>query len=155
MPNFTSTITINAAPAITVSLTNVSYEQVKNSLGDFVYFVDTVYIAATNYAQVTGVATFTHYDANGNQRYVSLTPTVDPYQSQPAIYYDLKNYKVIFDGNSEVSFYMLPNTLLQLTFYSERISKEDWLDLYHINNFLEWEKIQEEPKFFDGYCDTI
>lgn len=146
-------ITINnTTPAVIISTgSNLTYQQIQNSLGSDVYWANEVYIWADIYQQVTGVAQFNHYDANGEQRFVSLTPVFDPYQQQPALYYDLNKFKVIIDGNSGIKFNLLPNVYLQLTFYCKRLSNRQMLDLNNIDNFRQLEESEGIPNFFEDY----
>ena len=155
MPLFSPTITINTVPAVTISGSNITYDQVKNSLGDYAYLVDRVYIWADNPQQITGVALYNYLDATGVQRYVALTPTKDPYQNQPALYYDLKPYNVVFNGNSQLSFNLLPNVYLQLTFYSKRVGKQDKLNELNPSNFKLFETEEDLPDFFENWQEQL
>lgn len=148
------TVTVGT-PAISVVMPNMDYQQFLNSLGDYAYFVNKIYILADTYRQCTEVAQFELLDKNGNQRFISLTPTVDPYQSQPAVYYDTKDAKMVFNGSSQLTMNVISMQRLQLSFYCTRISKKSALDAMNMDNFEELEVLEDKPKFFDEYEEVL
>ena len=48
MASFSPTVINNAVPGIQVSATNVSYDEIKRSLGDWVYLVRQTYLQSTS-----------------------------------------------------------------------------------------------------------
>jgi len=156
MPTTVVPVTIvNTTPNVSILPTNVTYEQFLNSLGDYVYWTQLVYIWSDVMMQLQGVPQFTHYDANGTQRFIYLTPTIDPFQAQNALFFDTKNYKIVIDGNSAVNLNLLPNVYLQLTFYGERLAKGEYLDLNGVNNFIDLQRTLGLPQIFDGYNEIL
>jgi len=128
----------------------VTYDQVKNSLGQYVYLLQGFYVQSTTLNQLIGAIKYVRYDADGNQLVTNITTTVDPYQDQNAIIVDLANFEtdVIFNGNSSVQFTVLPFEQMQLKLYMRRITSSFGRNL---KNFLVQEKIANKPHFFDNY----
>ncbi len=151
-PTVISPTVTTTTPAVTVTMPNMNYNQFLNSLGDYAYFVEKIYLASPSYRQITEVAQFNYLDANGNQRYISLTPTIDPYQSQPSLFYDVKDLNLVFNGNSQLLINLLANTKLQLSFYTKRIMKKE---LGTVDNFDELEKLEDRPDFFEDYEEVL
>jgi hypothetical protein len=128
----------------------VTYDQVKNSLGQYVYLLQGFYVQSTTLNQLIGAIKYLRYDADGNQLVTNITTTVDPYQDQNAIIVDLANFEsdVIFNGNSSIQFTVLPSEQMQLKLYMRRITSSFGRNL---KNFLVQEKISNKPHFFDNY----
>lgn len=155
MPQFTPTVIINTTPAVSIAGTNITYDQIKRSLGDYAYYVSSFYISSNKLAQISGVMTFNYLDKTGNQRFSAITPTIDPYQQNKALYYNAKEDVVIIDGNSQISFPFLPNTNILITLYTERVSKEDALNKTSPTNFQRLQEIMQIPDLFQEWDDKI
>lgn len=155
MPQFTPTVIINTTPAVVISGANIPYEQIKRSLGDYAYYVSSFYISSNNLSQITGVMTFNYLDKTGNQRFSAITPTIDPYQRNKALYFNAKEDVVIIDGNSQLSFQFLPQTSILITLYTERVSKEDELNKISPTNFKRLQDIMQIPDLFQEWDDKI
>lgn len=151
MPSFPVTITITTTPAVAVTATNVSYDEIRRSLGDYVYLVNRVYLFSNSFQQLNGVVKYQHYDVNGSINVESLTPTIDPYQSQKSLYYDTKKFNVIIDGQSNFDFDLLPNSELKIEFFTNRLAKRDALDILTPNNFKELESAMGRFSFFEDW----
>lgn len=155
MPSFSPTIVNNTIPAVIASFTNVTYDEIKRSLGDYVYFVNKVYLNANNLNQIKGVVRYQHYDVNGNQKIESLTPTVDPYQFQNSLFYETKDFDVILDGQSNFKFKLLPLSTLEIEFYTNRLAKKDALDALYPDNFKTLESAMGTFGFFEDWQTQI
>jgi hypothetical protein len=155
VPSFSPTIVNNTIPAVVVSATNVSYDEIKKSLGDYVYFVDKVYLFTNNIKQLTGVVKFQHYNVNGNQKIENLTPTVDPYQVQESLFYETKDFDVVLDGQSNFKFSLLPLTSLKVQFFAKRLAKKDALDALYPDNFKTLESAMGKFGFFEDWETKI
>lgn len=156
MATFSPTITTNTTPAIINTLTgNTTYTQFKNSLGQYVYLVDKVYLNTDTLAQIQGNFLYSKYDSGGNQNLQSVLSSIDPYQSQNSIYIETKDKNLVIDGRDYVRFKMQPNTNLQIKLYCERISNADTLDLNGMNNFKAFENASDKYNFFDQYKDIL
>jgi hypothetical protein len=153
---FAPIITVNANnPALVVTIADpgvpgVTYQQVKNSLGQYVYMLQGFYLQALSIKQLVGAIKYLRYDADGNQLVTNITTTVDPYQDQKAIVVDLANFEsdIIFNGNSTVQTDIYPFEQLQIKLYMRRITSSFGRNL---QNFLVQEKIAHQPRFFDNY----
>ena len=155
MPSFSVTITTNTTPAVSVTSTNVTYGEIKRSLGDFVYFVKRIYMYSTLSQQIGGVVKYQHYNVNGNVSVENLTPALDPYQFQASLFYHTKEYDIILDGQSNFKFNLLPSVYLKLEFYASRKAKRDALDIIHPNNFKTLESAMGDFNFFEDWQDEI
>lgn len=151
---FTPAIINNTLPEVSVTVADsgnppVTYNQIKNSLGNQVYNIDSFYLFSTVANQLIGVIKYNRYDATGNQEITNIATTVDPYQYVNAINVDLTQYPIgiILNGNSSLSSVILPNAYLQLKLYCRRITNG-----FDINgsNFRELEQIFR-PKFFETF----
>lgn len=151
MPLFTPTIIINTTPAVSVTSTNVTYAEIKQSLGDYVYFVEELYLASTIFNQIKGILKYQHYNVNGNQVLDSLTPAPSPYQYQNTIFYNTKQFDVILDGQSNLKFKLLPNAQIKIQFFTNRVAKRDALDIINPNNFKSIESAMGIYQFFEDW----
>lgn len=155
MPTFSPTVIVNTTPAILVTASNVSYAEIKRSLGSFVYLVNMIYQNSNNLTQINSVLRFQHYDADGTQKVESMTPAVDPYQFQKAMFYDAKDFNIILDGRSNFNFDMQPNSTLKMELFTNRISKTDALSLFAPNNFKVLESAMGRFGFFEDWQNQI
>lgn len=151
MPSFSPTIINNSTPAISVTASNVSYNEIKNSLGDYVYLVNKLYLFSNLLNQIKSVVRFQRYDVNGQKRIQSLTPSPSPYQYQNAIYYDTRTNDIILNGQSNLKFKLLPNAELNIDFYTDRVAKKDALDLLYPDNFKRLEAAMGDFVFFEDW----
>jgi hypothetical protein len=151
MPSFAVTITITTTPAVVVTASNVTYDEIRRSLGDYVYLVERVYLFSNSFQQISSVVKYEHYDVNGNIKVESLTPTVDPYQTQKSLFYDTKKFDVILNGQSSLDFDLLPNSEIKIEFFTNRLAKRDALDILTPNNFKELESAMGRFSFFEDW----
>jgi hypothetical protein len=134
---------------------NTTYTQFKNSLGQYDYLVDEIYLNTNNLVQIQGSFLYSRYDSDGRQNLQSVLSTISPYQTQNSIYINTEDKNLILDGRDYVRFKMQPNTLLQIKLYCERISNADTLDLIGMNNFKALEDATDKYDFFDQYVDIL
>jgi len=151
------TIIPQPRPALSVqpSGNDSDYRQLKNSLGNIVYKVYKVYIVSDNLQQIQGTFQFAKYDIDGNQRFVTIPSTIDPYQSSNAIYIDTKNKDIKFDGRDFIRFNVLPNTNTVIKLYALRLDLSDKLDKFGKSNFKELEELKGIPKLFSDFKDYL
>lgn len=161
MPSFAVQVINHTTPAISVgiedtggtqgslSLTPVTYSQLKNSLGQQAYKVNGFYIYSTNINQLTSVIKYSIFDAGGNQDVANVVTQVDPNQFVPSLLVDLQgfNKEIILNGNSNVGTTILPFTTVQLKFLAERVSNALGL------NYSNFEMMQESTNT-DFFKDT-
>lgn len=155
MPTISPTIINNTTPAVTIVGGNISYDEIRRSLGDYVYYVKRVYLFSTNIKQINGVVSYQIYDVNGKQSIQSLTPTVDPYQTQNSLFYDIDGKDVILNGQSSLAFDLLPNVTLKLEFFTNRLAKKDALDLITPSNFKTLESAMGIYTFFEDWQPNV
>ncbi len=156
MASFGVTVTANTTPAIGITISgNTTYTQLKNSLGQFVYNVSTVYLFSTLLNQIKGLFNYSKYDSSGNQNLQSILSVISPYQYQSSIYIDTSEKNLILDGRDFVRFNMLPNSNLSIKLYCNRIATTDILDYQNISNFVSLEKNMGDDDFFVQYVDIL
>lgn len=158
MPSFSSTINTNVAPpAVTATASNVTYGEIRRSLGDYVYCVKRLYLFSNNLKQLSGLVKYQHYNVNGNQVIESLTPTIDPYQTQVSLFYDTADKGLVLDGQSSLNFNLLPNSFIKVEFFATRVAKRDYLDaiLPDANNFKQLETAMGQFSFFEDWESQI
>jgi hypothetical protein len=154
---FAPSIITNTTPQVSVQVADggnpaVTYAQVKQSLGNQVYKVDTLNIFANTISQLIGAIQYNRYDAVGNREIHSIVTTVDPYQATTSIFTDLTKYKndVILNGNSTLQANILPNAFVLVTFYCRRITNSFGLNKF---NFSELEEIFRKDFYTKKYSD--
>ena len=146
---------LNDSPALEVTVQDsgvpaVTYAQIKNSLGQYVYLVEAFYMYSENLSQLIGLVNYNRYDSDGNKIVTNIATTVDPYQDNTSIVVDLSDYNtdVVLNGNSSFSATILPNADVKLTMYTKRINNSFGKNL---QAFLHGEIISHNPNFFDNY----
>jgi len=154
---FAPSIITNTTPQVSVQVADsgnpaVTYAQIKQSLGNQVYKVDTLNIFANSISQLIGAIQYNRYDAVGNREIHSIVTTVDPYQAATSIFTDLTKYKndVILNGNSTLQANILPNAYVLVTFYCRRITNSFGLNKF---NFSEIEEIFRKDFYTKKYSD--
>jgi hypothetical protein len=151
MASYSPIIINNTTPAISVIAADggdsttgdrgVSYSQIKQSLGSYVYDVQNIYLYSDNIKQLTGAVKYNIFDSSGNINITNITPTVDPYQAFSSLFVDTlnNNIPIIFNGNSSVSAIILPNTTVEVQFLTNRIKNSD---------LSEGKVVEEQPPQF-------
>ena len=146
---------LNNSPALLVEIQDsgvpaVTYSQVRNSLGQYIYLVEAFYMYCTNLSQLIGLVNYNRYDADGNKFVTNIATTVDPYQDNTSIVVDLSDYNtdVVLNGHSSLSATRLPNADVKITMYTKRITTSFGRNL---QEFLYGELISNNPNFFDNY----
>jgi len=157
MPSITPTVTVQATPAIGVSTVySPPYEDVRRSLGDYVYRTFMFYLASANFNQLAGVFLYTKYDANGTKTSSNLVPFISPYQPQKTLFFDVSSQPVIIDGRNSFQFTMLPLTTLKFKMFSKQDSvgqfvKPDGQPALQENNYKSFETATGLFNFFDDF----
>lgn len=119
-----------------VSNTSTPYFVIQNSMGSYLYGIDTIYFQANSSQQLLQGFNFRSYDVNGDiNSFINVT-TVDPYQYQNSLFVKPIRKDIVLDGRTSVNFNLLP---------SENVSLVVYVNEYSNGMFL------KEPKFFDDY----
>lgn len=136
----------------------VSYEQFLQSLGKYNYGAEFFYVSATSYKQIQQVINYVNKDANGNEVATGLPFTVDPYQSQPSIFYETDPEQIVFGGLTSLTFDILPQENVYFKFFATIAYLGNELDDKNSPNgdnaFEQLEK-EEGISFFSDYCNYI
>lgn len=155
MPTIFATVSTLVPPAIAITMSgSTSYTQFKQSLGNYVYYVDKVYLYSNNAQQIQGAFFYLKYDSNGNTDSQSVISAISPYQFENAIFLFVSEKGLVLDGRDYVKFNMQPNTTLSIKLYVKIVSVGDDLDDMGINAFYELDKT-EDTKFFDDYNEYL
>jgi len=150
-------VATNVTPAVIVvpSGNDTTYQQFKQSLGNYIYNVSEFYVTSDNPSQIRGSFLYSNYDSNGNQNLQNIQNNLDPYQSQDALYVDTKDKSFIFDGRDFVRFNLLPNTTVQISLYTSRVSNQFQLNASGESNFEELSNKGTRFDFLDKYKDVV
>jgi hypothetical protein len=144
------------APLITIDTqeSGVTYNQILASLGSMVYGAELIYIYGASNQQIAQPFYYIHTNVDGiaDQKYLPFS--IDPNQSQTAIYYETNKMEIVFDGLSSLTFDLLANSTVYLKFYSEVKATRDLLDLHYNNLFVQVENM-EGVKFFHDFKDYL
>jgi hypothetical protein len=145
---------LNNTPAISITLTGTTtYKQFKNSLGDFVYKINQIYLYSLNLNQINRGFKYMKYDSDGNQDFQTIISAIDPYQQQNSIYLNTKEKGLIVNGRNSANFNMLPNTRLSFKIYIRKVTNQD--ELVGEDNFEFFQDVATDPNFFEEYKDYI
>ena len=132
---------------------NVTYGQFKNSLGDFNYNINKIYLNSTNLSQISGVFKFMKYDSDGNQNFQTVISALDPYQRQNSLIIETEKKGLIINGRDSASFNMQPNTQLILKLYVSEVTNQD--ELKGEDSFTIFDNLSNDGNFFKDYKDYI
>lgn len=159
-PTTTTSITpiISVAMPYSIQGSGITYSQFLQSLGKYNYGAEFFYMSATSYQQIGQPVFYNHFDANGNSISTFLPFSVDPYQSQPAIFYETEPDQIILTGLSSLQIYIYPQNTVFFKFFAQITYLGNELDDKQSNSgdnlFEELEK-NEGISFFDDYCNYI
>lgn len=156
MPSFTVTINTNVPPAVSVNMSGtVTYGQFKNSLGQFVYEVNELYLFTPTQGQISQLYKYSKYDTNGNQNLQSVVPAISPYQFETSLFLNLKDRNIVIDGRDYVDTILLPNSSLQMKLYVDKKSSSDILNGINPSNFDKLESAEGDYGFFENYKNYV
>jgi hypothetical protein len=161
MPIFNAVVTIQPIPAVSVqTIGEPSYQDIRKSLGDFVYKAYQVYLSSPNLQQLNGIVQFKKYDVNGSTTIFDIVPVVSPYQQQNTLFLQMNRNDVIINGQDSLQFILLANTTLLLKLYSQQISKESFVgndgkELLGQSNFKAFETATGIFNFFEDFNNNI
>ena len=163
MASYSPTIIINANPALQVTSSNVTYNELRESLASSVYKVQKFYLSSpSNISQLQETYTYRHFDSNGNEIIQSIIFPIDPYQKQAAIFQTETDKNIIFDSRASLSFIVQPFTSINIKIFYKRINVPSFLDEFHDSNFVKVEKgickfkgANSDYNFFDNLVDII
>jgi len=152
---FNAVIINHTTPAVSVKVADssgVTYNEIKQSLGNQVYEVQGFYLYSTNTSQLIGTIQYQRYDSTGHQDITNIATVVNPYQNVGSLVVDLGNtpIPIILNGQSSVATTILAQTYLQIKFLSKRVTNSFGMNL---NNFRDMQRITN-TEFFDNYGNS-
>lgn len=152
----TSTISpvISIAFPVGINGTGITYAQFIKSLGIYNYGTEFFYMSSSTYTQVGQPVFYNHFDANGNSVSTFLPFAVDPYQSQPSIYYETESDQIVLTGLSSLQFIVYSGNTVYFKFFATITYIGNELDAQGDNPFKDLEDA-EGIKFFEDYCNYL
>lgn len=149
---------VSTANPLQVQGSGITYNQFLQSLGTYNYGAEYFYLSASTYPEIGQPVFYNHFDANGNSVSTFLPFAVDPYQSQPSLFYETEPDQIILTGLSSLSFIVYPQKTVYFKFFATITYLGNELDdrgnPSGDNLFEEVEKI-EGISFFDDYCNYL
>lgn len=139
MPTYIPTVTTFANGVASVSSTDgTSYESILNSMGSFVYGVDSVYLKANSNSQILNGFKVEQYDVKGYIKSFEQKPTIDPYQYQNSVFFKLTKENIVLNGQTTFYINILPNEVIYMIVYVEQLSLRDYVSAGNIfdNDFF-------------------
>lgn len=126
----------NDPPDIQVYMVGtLTYLDFVNALTALNFKVKQIFLEALTNAQILQVLSYNQLTANGNVYANNLKPKIDPYQYQSALLQDADDFEVILNGQSYISFALMPNEMVSLSLVTDRKSFFDALDQVSKNNY--------------------
>jgi len=148
-----------SAPLGAVSGTGITYQQFLQSLGTYNYGAEFFYLSAPTYPEVGQPVFYNRFTADGNSISTYLPFAVDPYQSQPAIFYEVEKDQIIFTGLTTLQFNVKAGSTYYFKFFATILyvgntAQTSWHEYMGVNAFDQLEK-EEGVQFFDDYCNYL
>ena len=121
-----------------ISTDGTPYESILNSMGSFVYGVDSVYMKANSNTQILNGFKVEQYDVKGYIKSFEQKPTIDPYQYQKSVFFKLTRENVVLNGQTTFDMNILPNEVIYMVIYVEQLSLRDYVSAGNIfdNDFF-------------------
>jgi hypothetical protein len=145
-------------PNTGISAAGITYQQFLNSLGKYNYGVNFFYLAASSIQQVGVPVYYRRFDSNGNAISTFLPFAVDPYQSQPSMYYQTNEEEIIFTGLSYIEVPILPNQRVYFKCFTTIAYMGNELDDKGSpsgDNLFEEIEASKDLNFFEDYCNYL
>lgn len=131
MPTYVPVIINNTTPPIEVTgVSGISYQSILNSLGNWNYLVNQIYIAAKSMSQIFQNLSFYKYDSTGNTDNQEVISDPDPYQKVPSIYLDTKGRNIVLDGRSSITMNILANESMTFVLDCDEVDVRSQLECY-------------------------
>lgn len=130
--------TYNNGAISVISTDGTSYESILNSMGSFVYGVDSVYMKANSNTQILNGFKVEQYDVKGYIKSFEQKPTIDPYQYQKSVFFKLTRENIVLNGQTTFDMNILPNESIYMVIYVEQLSLRDYVSAGNIfdNDFF-------------------
>lgn len=128
---------------------SVSYSEVNNSIGTYVYGMVSLYMSCRTFEQFNNNIQVITIDSNGNATQTSLILPIDPFQNAPSYLLDLKDKGIVADGNTffQITLNALENVLIQMK--TVEIRFQDFMK--GKDPFKEQDFLLEKSNFFKDY----
>ncbi len=147
---YTPTITVNSTPAVQVDMAGaLTYLEFLNSLGNWNYQVKEFYIRANSNAQINEPINYNIYDVTGQRFNQVINVEIDPYQHQPAQMVNVKQLGILLNGQSSLSFNLLPGEQILIILYTNVIAIGGVNMLQQSGNLKEGDDLLGNLKLYD------
>jgi hypothetical protein len=110
------------------SLDATSYNALINSMGSWVYKINTIYLKANQLTQFSNPLLFNEYDVNGTRQSFFQIMPVDPYQFQTALNFNLVMDDVVLNGRTTLSTTLNPNEIVFLVIRTNALTNRLYLE---------------------------
>lgn len=124
---FATTQTFPNGVVTVSSLDATSYNSLINSMGSWVYKINTIYLKANQLTQFTNPILFNEYDVNGTRQSFFQIMPVDPYQFQTSLNFNLTMDDVVLNGRTTLSMTVNPNETLFLVVRTKALTNRMYL----------------------------
>lgn len=158
VPSVLSSPIISVSMPIQVNGVGITYSQFLLSLGTYNYGAEYFYLFASTFQEIGQPIFYNHFDANGNSVTTFLPFAIDPYQSQPALFYETESDQIILTGLSSLKFVIFAGKTVLFKFFATIAYIGNELDDRNLpqgDNAFEELEISEGINFFDDYCTYI
>jgi len=156
MPSYSPTITVSSTPALQISMAGgVTYEEFLSSLGQFVYKVNSYFLQCQSLQQLQQAIAYNIFDSSGNVLAQAIIQNPDPYQYTASIVQDLKDMGIILNGQSTISFNVLPGEFITMSLCTVQVSNQDELNRMHEDNFEQADDSNGNLQLFEDYSNCL
>lgn len=135
MASFPVTITVQNTPPIEAFGSNISYDELINSLGSYYYLLEKIFIETYTVSQANEPMSFSKFNVDGSKRFDVVSPNIDPYGRQTAVLTDVSEFNLVMDGQLDFSYIIFSMSWVRFTFFTKRGYVSEGLDKYSISNF--------------------
>jgi len=128
MPDYIPTLTTSSTPFIEVtSAGGVSYTEIQNSIGTYVYQILNLYQRASSISQIMQNILLRKYDKFGNRQLRLMEMNIDPFQFQASLNKNMRNLDYRFDNNNNMYMTVEGNTLINIVIDMIELNRADML----------------------------
>lgn len=145
MPDYNPTITTQVNPIVSaVTGGAVSYEEINQSIGTFIYQLESLYVyTPSNISQLLRPIYLRKYNKAGDRSERYLFMTIDPFQLVAALQVDFQELDYRFDSNNNFYIDIEPNTTLVMKITIKEMSPNNFFPEPEEDNFEDIEMLTD------------
>lgn len=150
---FSVNITSFPNGVVTISSTDSTpYPEIQNSMGSVQYGLDGFYLQTQTTEQLLEPLQYLEYNVNGNIKKTLETPIINPYQYQKSLFFKPIKNSIVFNGNTNLSFTILPLQTVRMIVYSTELANAMLLkEPSLLDDFF----FKQQYDFFGGFVDEL